>query len=174
MTDLTPDVARILQYRAVAFSKFIDSTYAPDVSPEAVNWRRIMKVVLEAAEAQDAYANLIGENFRKGRTGTGAALIGELMDAAFAALCAAEHMTDHQGDVITHLMAKTEMVMVRAGLEPFPSPVPSPDEEPIGHHRRQAAALLGIELPTDDRRCTCNWAREDPHCQIHGEPDKGS
>ena len=121
MTDLTPDVARILQYRAVAFSKFINSTYDP-VSEEAVDWRRIMKVATEAAEALEAYANSIGENFRKGECNTRDDVVGELMDTAFAALCAAEHLTGHHGKAITRLLAKAEAVMVRAGLDPMPPP----------------------------------------------------
>lgn len=101
---------------AASMSEFIDAGYPDELSPEAVAWRRISKVSIEANEALDGYANSIGENFRKGVTCSTDHVIEELLDTAFAALCAVEHLSGASGRSPRLLYDKAQRVLRRAGL----------------------------------------------------------
>lgn len=101
---------------AYRMSKFIDDGYPKDLALETADRRRVGKVQLEAAEAMEALDGWYGENFRKGFTHTRSDVIDELLDTAFAALCAVEHLVDEPGISVQLLEEKAKAVLRRAGL----------------------------------------------------------
>lgn len=105
----------------VALSRWIDESPAYEgVSTEAVDWRRITKLVEEAGEVIEAYAGWLGENPRKGKTHTLADVEHELLDVAVSALGAIVHLRGNapdcevMGDLVRHIESRAE----RAGLSP--------------------------------------------------------
>jgi len=109
--SITPEEA------LVALSLWIDGSPGyVGCSPEAVLWRRVTKVASEAGEAIDALAGAVGENPRKGVTGTMDDVVEELLDAAVAAVGAVEHVTGHHGYALARLDDKIMRVAVRAGV----------------------------------------------------------
>lgn len=101
----------------VAISEWIDTSPGyRGCDPETVLWRRVTKVASEAGEVIDALAGAVGENPRKGVTGTMDDVIEELLDTAVAALGAVEHVTGHTGSARALLDAKILAVAARAGV----------------------------------------------------------
>lgn len=88
------------------------------VSPEAVNWRRITKLVEEAGEVIEAFGGTLAENPRKGRTHTAADVEHELLDVALSALGALAHLRGNADDcgVMASLAEHIESRAARAGL----------------------------------------------------------
>ncbi len=100
-----------------AISEWIDTSPGyRGRSKETVLWRRVTKVASEAGEAIDALAGAVGENPRKGVTGTMGDVIDELLDAAVAALGAVEHLTGNVGSARALLDEKILTVAKRAGV----------------------------------------------------------
>lgn len=77
----------------VTTSNLITGSYGPDVSPEAVTWRRVAKIGEEHGEVIEALLGAIGENPRKGVTGSLDEVRKELLDVANCALGAYAHLT---------------------------------------------------------------------------------
>lgn len=85
--------------------------------PEALTWSRVTKVTQEAGEAVEAWELYVGGNPRK-PAGTLGDVVGELLDAALAALGAVEHLTGNHGLSLVMLAEKVDAVHARAGLDP--------------------------------------------------------
>lgn len=103
--------------RLAAISRWIDESPSyVDCHPETAMWRRVTKVCEEAGEVVDALGGMIGENPRKGVTHSRDDLIGELLDAAVAALGAVEHLTGNEGDSWGLLRDKIDRICERAGI----------------------------------------------------------
>lgn len=106
---------------AAAISAWIDSSSAyVGIDQEAHRWRRVAKVGEEAGEVISALIGTIGENPRKGKTHTDDDLIGELLDVAFCALAAVEHLTGNSGASEVLLLSKARKVCDRAGVAVCP------------------------------------------------------
>jgi len=103
--------------RLAAFSEFIDSGYPDTLSPETVDRRRFGKITKENGEVSDAYDAMVGENFRKGATGSLDDVLHELLDVAMASLAAYEHFTGNLGRALVALDAHVGQVAARAGIE---------------------------------------------------------
>jgi hypothetical protein len=103
----------------VELSRWVDNSPAYEgVSAEAVNWRRITKLVEEAGEVVEAFGGTLAENPRKGRTHTLADVEHELLDVALSALGALAHLRGNadQCGVMASLEAHAESRAARAGL----------------------------------------------------------
>lgn len=108
-------VSEMTSAALAAFSQHIDDSYG-QIDPEAHLWRRTMKLVSEAGEAQDAIGGILGENPRKGVTHTREQAIGELLDVAVSALGAVEHMKGNDGSALRLLDDKIMFVAKRMGI----------------------------------------------------------
>ncbi|WIE81393.1 MazG-like family protein [Curtobacterium sp. MCSS17_016] len=89
------------------FSTWLDSTYPDGMHEDLVTHRRVGKLVEEVGEVTAAIGGYFGENPRKGTTHTLDDLQGELLDVAFAALGAWEHLDGNTGRAGTALLAHT-------------------------------------------------------------------
>jgi len=94
-------------------SDLVDSTYPPNLNPEAWLWRRCAKVCEEAGEVTEALLGMTGENPRKGVTHTQNDLVVELLDVALAALGAVAHLMPASVDPLDLLEDHTDMVLNR-------------------------------------------------------------
>jgi hypothetical protein len=99
-----------------AISEWIDSSYSPDLNPEAHMWRRVTKAGEEHGEVINALGGVLGENPRKGVFGSWSDVVAELLDEAVAALGAVEHITGNAGEAMWMLTRKIGDVHRRAGL----------------------------------------------------------
>lgn len=132
---MTVDVTRLLDdleaahpaATLVAISRWIDSANAHR-HPETNLWSRVSKAAEEGGEAMDALRGYLGENPRKGVTGTLDEVVEELLDTAVAALGAVEHIRDHDGQALRLLVDKIRRVADRAAL-PAPLAGHGTDEE---------------------------------------------
>jgi hypothetical protein len=101
-----------------SLSQWIDDSYASDLHPETVLWRRVAKAGEEHGEAMKALGGLVGENPRKGVTHDREDLIEELLDEAVAALGAVEHLTGNRCQALGLLHDKVDRVLTRSlGVE---------------------------------------------------------
>lgn len=94
-------------------SDLIDSTYSPDLDPEAHTYRRVNKIVEEVGEVQEALFAVYGENPRKGQVDHLNYVIAELLDVALAALGAVAHLTHEKVDPLALLEDHTDIVLNR-------------------------------------------------------------
>ena len=101
---------------AAHFSRWLDSTYSHELPTEVYLWRRIAKVNEEGGEVIEALLGYLGENPRKGKTHTLDDVVGELLDVAFAALGAVEHITGNTGESTGLLLQKAKYVCERASI----------------------------------------------------------
>ena len=97
-------------------SQWIDDSYPPDLDREAWMWRRVEKINEECGEVSAAIRAVVGENPRKGTTGTWEDVTKELCDVALAALCAIEHLTGNRGEAPGMLRERIDVVARRAGV----------------------------------------------------------
>lgn len=95
------------------FSAWLDASYPDDMNVDLVTYRRVGKVIEEVGEVASAVGGYFGENPRKGITHTLDDLQGELLDVAFAALGAWEHL-----DGNPRLAATALLTHVRTADEP--------------------------------------------------------
>lgn len=104
----------------VALSRWVDGSPSyVGVSPEAISWRRITKLVEEAGEVINAFGGSLGENPRKGQTHTLADVEHELLDVALSALGALAHLrgNSHSAGLMSALEAHAVSRAERAGLQ---------------------------------------------------------
>lgn len=79
----------------------LDHSYPADLDKEAHLWRRTVgKLTEELGELAEALLGMLGENPRKGVTGTEQQVIDELLDIATCALGGVEHMIGNNGQSI--------------------------------------------------------------------------
>lgn len=109
--EVQADAAQAL----VDFSRWVDA-YNAHRDPEAATWGRLAKVSEEAGEVIEAMVGWTAQNPRKGEANGKAKVINELLDVAFTALGAIEHLTDHQGRSLIWLAQHARYIAVRAGL----------------------------------------------------------
>ncbi len=103
--------------RLVAVSQWVDNAPANAVrDPEALTWVRCAKVGEESGEVVDALNRATGANPRKGATGSYAEVSKELLDVAFTAFAAYEHLNGHSGMALPAFFSHVEAVHARAGL----------------------------------------------------------
>lgn len=102
---------------AAAMSAWVTDSYGSGVDPEVVLWRRVTKVCEESGEVWQALAGMVGANQRKGVTHTVDDVIEELLDVAFSALGAVEHLVGEDGQSGRLLEAKAAGVLNRVGLK---------------------------------------------------------
>lgn len=108
---------RVTTDRLVAVSQWVDTAPANAArDPEALTWVRCAKVAEEGGEVVDALNRATGANPRKGATGSFAEVSKELLDVAFTALAAYEHLNGHHGSSLAAFFAHVEAVHKRAGL----------------------------------------------------------
>jgi len=110
------------------FSRWIDGSYPPTMDAELVLRRRIDKLMEEVGEVGQALGGMVGENPRKGVTHTREQVMGELLDVAFTALGAWEHMDENRGRSAEALERKAVFVLGRVNLlstEPQPRDIGS-------------------------------------------------
>lgn len=88
------------------FSAWIDSTYPDGMQEDLVVHRRVGKVAEEVGEVTAAIGGYFAENPRKGQSHTIDDLQGELLDVAFAALGAWEHLNGNTGAAGTALLTR--------------------------------------------------------------------
>ncbi len=102
-----------------AVSQWIDDAPANRERPaEALLWSRVAKVAEEAGEVVAALIGATGANPRKGVDATMADVERELLDVAFAALCAVDHLrtaAGQEGIAIDLLAEHIRTVAERAG-----------------------------------------------------------
>lgn len=108
-----PDSFGVLLAR---FSAWIDSSYPVGMDPELVNRRRIDKLMEEVGEVGTALAGWTSENPRKGITHTQADVEKELLDVAFTALSAWEHLRGNNAEVGHALARHIEFILRRVNL----------------------------------------------------------
>ncbi|MFC8452154.1 hypothetical protein [Kitasatospora sp. NPDC057223] len=103
-----------------AVSQWINGSPANRERPaQALLWSRVAKVAEEAGEAVAALIGATGTNPRKGVNATMADVERELLDVAFAALCAVDHLrtaTGQGGTSMTQLADHIRTVTERAAL----------------------------------------------------------
>lgn len=104
-----------MSHHVARLSKWIDDSYG-DIDEETALWRRCTKVASESGEVIDALAGMVGENPRKGVTGTSTEVIKELLDVAVAALGAVEHMTGNNGISMSLFHQHLGDTLARAGV----------------------------------------------------------
>lgn len=109
------DALRTATRKTIEFSRFIDEENAHR-DPEANTWGRISKIAEEFGEAIQAYIGVTGQNPRKGPYGTNDDVLRELLDVAFTAIGAYEHLDWHSGRSIPSLLAHIDYVHDRVGL----------------------------------------------------------
>ena len=105
------------------FSLWLNGTYPPDLDPEAVHWRRVLKVAEEAGEVREAMGAWVQENPRKD-AGSVEDVIKELADCVGAALGAIEHLTEHQGRSLQIATERVQFVCERVGVLAAPEATP--------------------------------------------------
>ena len=112
MTDRPEHLLEVIR----VVDDWLDSDMSPEyqAQPLAHDWARITKVCSEAGEVMDALSMSTGENPRKGVCATEDDLLGELGDAACAALFAIQHRTKDAGTTWSILLAAAEKVHQRA------------------------------------------------------------
>jgi hypothetical protein len=111
------DGVRVTTDRLVAVSRWVDTSPANAArDPEALTWVRCAKVGEEAGEVVDALNRATGANPRKGATGSYAEVSKELLDVAFTALAAYEHLNGHHGASMAAFFSHVAAVHTRAGL----------------------------------------------------------
>lgn len=101
---------------AARFSAWIDDSYPAELDPELVLRRRIGKISNEYGEVVDALEGYTGENPRKGVFDTREHVMKELMDVAFAALGAWEHMDGNIGRSKEALEVHADFLLNRVNL----------------------------------------------------------
>ena len=95
-------------------SEWIDASNAGR-DPEAITWGRLAKIAEENGEVIDAYIGATGQNPRKGIYKTMDDVRKELLDVAFTALAAYEHVTNHNGRSLSALAEHIVFLHKRAG-----------------------------------------------------------
>lgn len=110
----------LAQNAITALSRWIDESPAnAKRDPESLTWGRLAKVAEETGEAIAAYIGFTNQNPRKGTTHSMADVKKELLDVALTALCAYEHLTDHDGDSLVEFLsfALSRHARAMTGLE---------------------------------------------------------
>jgi hypothetical protein len=91
-------VANRMQAAITDISTMLDASYPPHLCREAVDRRRIDKLMEEVGEVIASYSGMVGENPRKGQTHHSFHdVLDELLDVAGCALGAYEHLTGNDG-----------------------------------------------------------------------------
>lgn len=99
-----------------AFSLWLNSTYPPNLDPEAHMRRRATKVCEEAGEVHEAVGAYWQENPRK-PAGPLSDVLKELADCAGSALGAIEDLTGHEGRSLDIVVERVRFVCERAGVD---------------------------------------------------------
>lgn len=101
--------------RLAEISQWIDDANAHR-DPEAITWGRLAKVSEECGELIEAYIGCTGQNPRKGVTHNLEDVKKELLDIAFTALAAYEHLTGNFGGSLGAFVEHTIFLHKRAQL----------------------------------------------------------
>ncbi|GAC1521630.1 MAG: hypothetical protein NVS3B1_06050 [Marmoricola sp.] len=165
------------------FSLWLNSTYPPDLDPEAWMRRRVLKVCEEAGEVHEAVGAFWAENPRKPQ-GPLADVIKELADCAGAALGAIEHLTGHAGRSLDIVTERVREVCQRVGIEVVERSCPHGDvtcpcqdgdpchyealpDSPAWTPPSEAVAIKGATMP-NTCRAALNIKGEHFPCDISG------
>lgn len=115
--------------RAAQISTWLDEQIP--LTNQALTLCRVSKCANEAGEALDALEKAMGINPRKGVCGSWADVRKELLDVAFTALCAYEHLDGNLGGSGQALLAHAESRLQRVGLLSEAQPIPVDEKAPL-------------------------------------------